>query len=85
MHNEYVAPFSQEQMSDETMTELQQLRAENSASQSYNPNEDTNARELGGDGAFDVPIGSGLLPFSFILLLYMLRKAIQSKKCSKIR
>ena len=84
IHNEYVAPFSQELISDQTVTEIQQLKATNSTSQAYDPNADGDARELGGE-VVDVPIGNGLLPFSFILLIYILRKAIQTKSYSKIK
>lgn len=84
MHNEYVAPFSQELISDKTITEIQQLKTQSSTYQAYNPNDDTDARELGGDG-FDVPLGDGTLPLSFVLLLYLLRKAIQTRKCSKMK
>lgn len=79
--DEFTAPFSSELMSDKTMNEINELRS-NSAYTGYNPNEDTDARELGGDTHY-VPVGSGMMPFSVIVMLYILRKVVKMKFFSK--
>lgn len=78
---DYIAPFSNELMSDKTLTEIQQLKS-SKVYEGYNPNTDSDASELGGDGQ-QVPLGNAWVPFSFAFVVYMLRSVVKLKMQSK--
>lgn len=78
---ESLTPFSGELLSQKTLKEVQEMSSVRFY-EGYNPNDDLGATELGGD-VFEAPLGNGLGPLGFMVMMYVFRVIVKNKLSNK--